>query len=261
MYLKKIILYSKLNDKLKTQEYLNEIEAWTNRKKMVLNEKKTKCMVFNRSKRFQFTTDIQLKDKKLDIVDETKLLGVIITNDLRWNKNTESLVKNANAKMRMLQVASKFIKNKNDLLHIYKTFIRSRLEFASVVWHSGLTRTNEKDLERVQKSALKLILKEAYSDYSSALKLLDVESLVERRKKLSLKFAKKCLQNENFKRLFPLRKNSHVMDKRKTEKFLIKNCNTESYKKSAIPLMLTLMVRGGHIVPALFSDACCQALS
>ena len=99
---------------------MNEIESWTNSKKMVLNEKKTKCMVFNRSKKFQFTTDIKLKQKRLDIVDETKLLGVIITNDLRWNRNTEVLVKNANAKMRMLQVASKFIKSKNDLLHIYK---------------------------------------------------------------------------------------------------------------------------------------------
>ena len=112
-------------EKLKTQEYLNEIETWTNRKKMVLNEKKTKCMVFNRSKKFQFTTDIKLKQKRLDIVDETKLLGVIITNDLRWNRNTEVLVKNANAKMRMLQVASKFIKSKNDLLHIYKTFLEA----------------------------------------------------------------------------------------------------------------------------------------
>ena len=40
------------SDKLRTQKYLNEIEAWTARKKMVLNEKKTKCMIFNRSKKF-----------------------------------------------------------------------------------------------------------------------------------------------------------------------------------------------------------------
>ena len=131
----------------------------------------------------------------------------------------------------MLQVASKFIKNKNDLLHIYKTFIRSRLEFGSVVWHSSLSKANEKDLERVQKSALKLILRDAYCDYRSALKMLDVETLFERREKLSLKFAKKCLKNENFKKLFPLRKKNHVMEKRQTEKFFIRNVNTESYKK------------------------------
>ena len=36
-------------DKLNTRNYLDEIEKWTEKKKMVLNEKKTKCMIFNSS--------------------------------------------------------------------------------------------------------------------------------------------------------------------------------------------------------------------
>ena len=39
------------NSNLKTQKYLDEIEAWTDAKKMVLNERKTKFMIFNRSKK------------------------------------------------------------------------------------------------------------------------------------------------------------------------------------------------------------------
>ena len=54
------------------------------------------------------------------------------------------------------------------------------------------------------------------------MKLLAVESLFKRREKLCLKFAKKCLKNENFKKLFPLRKKNHVMEKRQTEKFFIR---------------------------------------
>ena len=71
--------------------------------------------------------------------------------------------------------------------------------------------------------------------------MLDVETLFERREKLSLKFAKKCLKNENFKKPFPLREKNHVMEKIQTEKFFIRNVNTESYKKSAIPAMLRLL--------------------
>ena len=127
------------------------------------------------------------------------------------------------------------------------SFIRSRLEFGSVVWHSSLTKTNENDLERVQKSALKLILKDEYRDYKNALKVLAVESLFERREKLCLKFAKKCLKNENFRKLFPLRKTSHVMERRKTEKYLISNMNTEIYKKSVIPSMLSRAYNGACI--------------
>ena len=66
---------------LKTQHYLDKIESWTETKKMVLNAKKTKCMIFNNSKNFQFTSDLKMKGERLEIVDKAKLLGIIITSD------------------------------------------------------------------------------------------------------------------------------------------------------------------------------------
>ena len=41
-----------------------------------------------------------------------------------------------------------------DLLAIYESFLRSNLEQSAAVWHSSLSKCNEFDLERVQKSAL-----------------------------------------------------------------------------------------------------------
>ena len=93
------------------------------------------------------------------------------------------------------------------------------------------------DIERVQKAALKVILKDKYINYDKALRLLDLESLHVRRERLCLKFAKKCLKLENFKKLFPVRKSKHDMKKRNTEKFLVNHVNTERYMKSAIPAM------------------------
>ena len=93
------------------------------------------------------------------------------------------------------------------------------------------------DIERVQKSAMKVILKDKYVNYKQALKLVDLESLHARRERLCLKFAKKCLKIENLKKLFPLREVKHEMKKRNTEKYLIKHINTERYMKSAIPAM------------------------
>ena len=127
------------------------------------------------------------------------------------------------------------------MLHIYKTFIRSRLEYSCVLWHSNLSKTNVTDIERVQKSALKVILKDEYCDYEHALKVLDLESLYERRSRLCLKFAKKCLKLENFKKLFPVKQTKHNMKKRKIEKFLVKNIATERYKNSAIPAMKKML--------------------
>ena len=83
-------------DKLKTQQYLDLIQRWTDDRKMVLNEKKTKNIVFNFSKGNQFSTELKLINEHFEVVNEKKLLGVYITIDLKWNKNTEYLVKDAN---------------------------------------------------------------------------------------------------------------------------------------------------------------------
>ena len=136
----------------------------------------------------------------MEVVKETKLLGVYITSDLKWNKNTDHLIKDANKRMRILHQASKFSRNFQDLLVIYKSFIRSKLEQSASVWHSSLTKNNEDDLERVQKSALKVILKDKYLNYESALQQLNIESLFDRRESLCLKFARKGLKLDHFKK-------------------------------------------------------------
>ena len=39
-------------------------------------------MIFNNTKKYQFPSDIILKGKEIDIVDEVKLLGVVTSIDL-----------------------------------------------------------------------------------------------------------------------------------------------------------------------------------
>ena len=120
-------------------------------------------------------------------------------------------------------------------------FIRSKLEQSAVVWHSSLTETNRRDLERVQKSAVKIILKSSYTNYEDALNMLKMESLEDRRTRLSLKFAKACLKNEKMKKLFPLARTDHQMKTRTKDKFKVNYAKTDRYKKSAIPYMQNLL--------------------
>ena len=97
------------------------------------------------------------------------------------------------------------------------------------------------DIERIQKSAVKIILKHKYKDYDSALKELNLETLQKRREILCLRFAKKSLKLNNFKKMFPLSKKLHSMKQRKGRKFLQKHANTERYIKSSIPYMQRLL--------------------
>ena len=59
----------------------------------------------------------------------------------------------------------------DDLLHIYILYIRSLLEYCSVVWHSTLTGEMTHDIENVQKVCLKVILGENYAGYDDAIEL------------------------------------------------------------------------------------------
>ena len=150
------------SEHLKTQEYVRTINKWTEENQMKLNEKKTTNMIFNFTKDLQFTTDITLKNEKLETIDKTKLLGTIITKDLKWHENTKYIVKKANQKMRLLHKFSKFTTNKAHLIHIYKSQVRGNLEYCSTVWHSGLTESDTKDIERVQKAAVRIFMGNKY---------------------------------------------------------------------------------------------------
>ena len=165
------------SEHLKTTKSIKETNDWTEKNLMMLNQKKTKQIMFNFNRGKQFTTEVTLKNEPLEVVNEVKLLGVIISDDLKWHKNTNYLTKKVNKKMRMLHIAAKFTKNREHLKHIYKTFIRSNLEFSSTVWHSSLSVADRQDLERIQKAAVKVILGKDYVDYTQALSDLNLESL------------------------------------------------------------------------------------
>ena len=124
---------------------------------MILNEEKTKYMIFNFSKH-QFSTRLSLKNKNIEEVKEIKLLGTYMTKDLKWNKKTKYLVRRAYSRMELLRQMTQFTKSRQDKLHIYQVYIKSVLEQACVVWKTSLTKKNERELERVQKIAVNLII-------------------------------------------------------------------------------------------------------
>ena len=229
------------SEHLKTQDYLRTIDNWTEQNKMKLNEKKTTNMVFNFTKDCQFTTQISLKNEKLETIDKTKLLGTIITKDLKWHENTKYIVKKANQKMRLLHKFSKFTSNKAHLIHIYKSQVRGNLEYCSTVWHSGLTESDTKDIERVQKAAVRIFMGNKYQGYEEALKLLKLDSLKERRIKMALNFAKRSLKLEHFSKLLPLSESGHVMSMRNHERYAVNISKTERYRRSAVPFLQRLL--------------------
>ena len=116
---------------------------------MKLNVQKSNILIFNASNNYQFTTRLQLENFILEILDDTKLLGVQISSDLTWHKNTKRLISKAYQRTIIIRKLFEFNVPVKDLVNIYILFIRSILEQACVVWHSSITEGESEDIERV----------------------------------------------------------------------------------------------------------------
>ena len=90
----------------------------------------------------------------------------------------------------------------DDMLDVYCKQIRSILELAVPVWQPNLTTHEVKQIERVQKTAFHVILGQDYHDYPTAMAILGVQSLSERRVALCLNFARKALRHEKHQSWF-----------------------------------------------------------
>ena len=208
---------------------------------MIINEKKTKTMIINFTENFKFTTRLKLKDENVEVIESTRLLGTIISNDLKWDLNTAAIVRKANARMELLRRAASFGPPIEDLKDIYVLFVRIILEQSATVWHSSITAENSSDLERVQKSALKVILKEKYSNYQNALAQIGIESLESRREDLCLNFARKCVKNKKLVHMFPENPKPHGMNTRHEERYEVQFANKDRLNNSPIIYMQNLL--------------------
>ena len=121
---------------------------------MKINEKKTKAMIFNFTDSYQFTTRLQLNNQPVEVIESTRLLGTIVSNDLKWDLNTKYLVDKANARMQLLRKISEFGAPLEDLKNVYILFVRSILEQSATVWHSSLTQENKEESQTCVLSCL-----------------------------------------------------------------------------------------------------------
>ena len=126
-------------------------------------------MLFNTACYRDFMPEVSVDGKYLEVVEEYKLLGVMISSNLKWETNTSYTTKRAFSRLWMLRRLKNLGLNTPSLIKIFTTQIRSVLEFGAVTWHSMITKENCRTIQRVQKSALAIIHGPIYNGYASAL--------------------------------------------------------------------------------------------
>ena len=127
-----------------------------------------------------------------------------------------------------------------DLKDVYIKQIRCILEYAAPVWHSSVTLEERTQIERVQKSALRIILGGSYYTYKNALQQMQLETLYSRRQRLCVKFARKCLKSNKFSHWFKT-EDKETITRQRAQKFRSVYSRTMRYDKSPISYLTKLL--------------------
>ena len=130
---------------------------------MKINNSKSKVMIFNKSKKYDFQPEFSFSNgENLECIEETKLLGIILSSDLSWGLNTKAIVKKAMSKMWLIRRLKSVKLDSKTILDYYCKEVRPLAEHGVAIWNSALTRSQTLELEKIQKVAIKIILGDQY---------------------------------------------------------------------------------------------------
>jgi len=168
-------------DKDKLQSGIDKFVKWTDKWQVKLNI--DKCKVISIHHRRYLKTSVVpsyvMNDTVLEEVEEIKDLGVHYDTLLLFDKHVSEKVKKAYSMLGIIKRNFAYI-SRNCFVILYKSLVRSHLEYANSVWYPK-RKTDIDKLERVQKRATKLIPELSNKSYSNRLKSLNLPTLKYRR--------------------------------------------------------------------------------
>ena len=208
---------------------------------MKVNMKKTKIIPFNFTNTKDFIPEVSFPGgEPLEVIYQTKLVGVIVDSSLSWGPHVEYTLKNAGKKLWLLIRFKNLGASQEQLLTLYQLKIRCLPEFAAPAFHGALTQQQSNEIEMLQKKAFAIILGSQYKSYSNALKVLAQERLNTRRLKLCTTFAQKCTKHPRHADLFQPNPR-YPLNPRSKNKYLTPKCKTTRYYKSAVPFLTRVL--------------------
>jgi hypothetical protein len=175
------------------QDACNEVEEWSEAHSMNINPKKTKQMILG-SMAGKLPSNLSISSLSIEIVDQFKLLGVIITDDLKWDEHVNSICSRINQRLFFLRKLKRAAMSMDDLVTYYCTVIRPVAEYACAVWHTGLTDGQSEQLEHLHRRALKIIFGKKL-DLKSACIIYGIEPTLASRREIQTQRLFKQLQN------------------------------------------------------------------
>jgi hypothetical protein len=172
---------------------INQSEA----KKFQMNEGKCKDEQIEFSKLINQFEPIKIHNNPLEVVKSAKILGLTLSDDLKWNEHVLQIVKKARKRMYCLAQLKRSNVGTKELLQFYITCIRPITEYACPAFHNSLTNYLSNDLESIQKRALRIII--PWTSYSEALSIAGLQLLYARRQEFTESLFRDIESNKDHK--------------------------------------------------------------
>ena len=181
------------------QHGLNNLQSWADNNGFKFSETKTVCIHFCNSRKLHPDPVLTLYNQNIVVVKEVKFLGIIFDNKLSFIPHLKYLrTKCARALNLMRVVGHKdWGANSETLLTLYRSLIRSKLDYGCVVYGSA-KKSYIQMLDPIQNQALRISLGAFRTSPTESLQSEANEPPLQlRRQKLSIQFALKLFSTKD----------------------------------------------------------------
>ena len=220
---------------------LSSLLSWSRQWLVNFNPNKTEAMFFSSS--IKEKPKLVFDNTQVKFVDTHKHLGVTLSSDLKWHEHITSMIKSASSILNSMR-ALKFKLKRDTLNHIYVTYMRPILEYASVVW-DGCTDYEKLLIDRLELDAARIVTGLTRSTSTELLlKEIGWLQLSERRKYQKLVMVYKSKNNllpQFLMSIFP--EQNHLRNTyslRNQDLYTVLQRRTELFSKSFIPSATSL---------------------
>lgn len=153
------------------QQDLDRLTDYCLNNKLHLSLSKCNCINFTKNK-IVINFKYSLHDTALSNVSTVKDLGVLIDDKLSLNQHVEKIVNKAFRMYGFVMRSSSEFKRVSTYLYLYKTLVRSQLEYAVPIWNPFYQKYID-EIEKVQRKFLRAMHYRCHKTYLPYSQLLD----------------------------------------------------------------------------------------
>ena len=152
------------------QNDINTLSIWSRNNKMSFHPDKCKALsIYDCRPDFVKVLPFGLRyyyinGNIIEFCENERDLGVIVSSNFKWDEQHDKTLKKTHQMLGFTKRTCHFVKDTRKRRSIYLSLVKSNFEHGSIIWRP-ITETKISDFEKLQKKALKGILKEENMHY------------------------------------------------------------------------------------------------